>query len=240
MENQNPPPPPRPVTGYPAPPNPNGHPYPQSQPYPAYPAYYGAAPPPYQPNPSSTFFRKILIFTITFFFIFGAVLLIVWLVVRPRLPDFEITSLSVTNLTATDSHVTGTWDARFHSSNPNKKMTVSYYDVVSSIFFKSNYLTRTQIAPFRQDTGAQTNLTAIFSVIDSYVDSKVVGDINSERSHGTIYFNVKLEAIAGYRYGWWRIRRRVLGVWCDSVPTNVSSSGSGSMVGGSRKCRVGM
>ncbi|KAH7561299.1 hypothetical protein JRO89_XS10G0208100 [Xanthoceras sorbifolium] len=238
MEN-----PPRPVTGYPAP-NPNGHPYqapppPLSQPY-HYPPYYQGAPPPY-PNRRATFFRTILIVTVAFFVIFGSILLIFWLVVRPRLPEFEMSSLSVSNFSANQSHVTGTWDARFHATNPNKKMSVSYYDVVSYIFFKSDYLTRTQIAPFKQETRTETDLTAKFSIIDSYVDTKLVNDINAERARSTLTFNVKLEAIAGFRYGGWRTRRRLIRVWCNNVPVNVtSSSGSGSMVGGPRQCRVGM
>ncbi|KAI9195290.1 hypothetical protein LWI28_013561 [Acer negundo] len=243
MEN-----PSRPVTGYPAP-NPNGHPAhpypapppPLSQPY-HYPPYYqSAAPPPY-PNPRRSFLRTILVVTVAFFVIFGSVLLIFWLVVRPHLPEFQLSSLSVSNFSANQSRVTATWDARYHVYNPNKKMTVSYYDVVSYILFKSDLLTSTHIAPFKQDTRNQTDLTAKFSIIDSYVDAKLVNDLNSERTHGSVTFNVRLEAIAGFRYGAWRARRRLIRVWCNGVPVNVSSSsgGSGNLVGGPRNCKVGM
>ncbi|KAK1587167.1 hypothetical protein Q3G72_010284 [Acer saccharum] len=243
MEN-----PSRPVTGYPAP-NPNGHPAhpyqapppPLSQPY-HYPPYYQSAPPPLYPNRRRSFLRTILVVTVAFFVIFGSILLIFWLVVRPHLPEFQLTSLSVSNFSASQSRVTATWDARYRAYNPNKKMTVSYYDVVSYIFFKSDFLTSTQIAPFKQDTRNQTDLTAKFSIIDYYVDAKHVNDLNSQRTHGSVNFNVKLEAIAGFRYGAWRARRRLIRVWCNDVPVNVSSSsgGSGNLVGGPRNCKVGM
>lgn len=235
----------RPVTGYPAA---NGHPHPNTAyPYPAqpppssqqyqYPPYYYAPPP---RDRRVTLFRSILLGIISATIIFGAVLLIFWLVVRPRLPEFQITSLSVSNFATNDSRVTGKWDVRLRVYNPNKKMTVSYYEVVSLIYYKKAFLTRTQLPPFKQDTRNTTDIRATLSTVDTYVDGKAVDSMNSDRSGGSVKFNLRLESIAGFRYGAWRTRRKLVIAWCNDVPINVSSRGSGNLVGEARNCRVGM
>lgn len=243
MEN-----PSRPFTGYPAP-NPNGHPppntaYPYSAPPPNshpynYPAYYNA-PQPY-PNRRATFLRSFIVAAVAVTAIFGCALLIFWLVVRPRVPEFQLTSLSLSNLSTNQSRVTGNWDARLEAYNPNKKMTVSYDDVVSSINYNTHYITQTQIPPFRQGTRDRTELNPKFSVVDSYIDPKRLDEMNTERASGTVGFDLRLDAIAGFKYGGWRTRRRPVRVFCNDVPVNVSSSrASGSLVGGAQKCRVRM
>ncbi|KAH9659593.1 LEA 2 domain-containing protein [Citrus sinensis] len=230
----------RPATGYPAPthngyPPPNtAYPYsaapPQSQPY-SYPPYYQP------PTRRNNLLRPLVVAAVAVTVILGCALLIFWLVVRPRIPEFHLTSLSVSNFSTNQSQVTGNWDAAIEAYNPNKKMRVSYYDVVSGIYYDGNYLTRTPLPPFSQDTRERTPLSAKFSVIDSYVERKVLDSINAERARGAVKFDFRLEAIAGFKYGGWRTRRRLVRVWCPDVPVNVSSKGSGSLVGGARKCR---
>ncbi|KAJ0021464.1 hypothetical protein Pint_31769 [Pistacia integerrima] len=237
----------RPVTGYPAP-NQNGHPHPP--PNAAYP--YAAAPPPSQPyayNPyyqaqtpiyrRPAFVRSFLITMIALAIIFGCILFIFWLVVRPRVPEFHVTSLSVSNFSTNNSQLTANWDARVQAYNPNKKMSVYYYDVFSAINYNSVTLSRTQMPPFEQGTRNQTELTAKFAVVGSYIEEKAVNSINSERSGGSVKFDFRLEAYARFKYGAWRMRRKWARVWCDDVAVSLSSSsGSGNLVGGSKKCRV--
>lgn len=233
----------RPATGYPAP-NPNGYPPPntgypysapppQSQPY-VYPPYYQAPP----PNRRNTLLRSFVVAAVAVTVIFGCALLIFWLVVRPRIPEFHLTSLSVSNFSTNQSQVTGNWDAAIEAYNTNKKMRVYYYDVVSGIYYDGHFLTRTPVAPFKQDTRERTPFSVKFSMIDSYAERKVVDSMNAERASGAVKFDFRLEAIAAFKYGGWRTRRRLLRVLCPDVPVNVSSKGSGSLVGGARKCRV--
>ncbi|KAE8711451.1 Detected protein of unknown function [Hibiscus syriacus] len=48
--------------------------------------------------------------------------------------------------------VNGTWNVRFQVSNPNKKLSIYYGDIVSSVFHKDDFLTETRIEPFVQGT----------------------------------------------------------------------------------------
>ncbi|KAK5818510.1 NDR1/HIN1-like protein 10 [Gossypium arboreum] len=229
----------RPVTGYPVhnvngcgPPPPatstTAYPYVNPSPYPYYPA-----PPPQNPRP--TFFRRLFVAFAVLLIIFGTILLIFWLVLRPHLPDFSIQSISLSNFNASNQRVNGTWNAQFQVSNPNKKLSIYYGDIVSSVFHKDDFLTETRIGPFVQGTREVNSVEASYSVVNSFVEGKVVDAMNGERSRGEIKFNIKVVADVAFRYGGWRGRRRILRVWCDDVALTGSS---GKMTGGFKKCSV--
>ncbi|KAJ7948048.1 Late embryogenesis abundant hydroxyproline-rich glycoprotein [Quillaja saponaria] len=237
----------RPVTGYPA------HPYPQPQHNGGYPppgtAYPYPAQPPHQqyynPNPNSYYnnrrlIRTILAFIIGLVIIISVTLFVIWLVLRPRYPEFRVDSLSLNNFSDNSSQsISGTWQVGFVVFNANKKMRATYDALDSSIYYKSEYLSQAAIPPFKQNTREETPLNVTFSAINSFVHDWVVNDINGDRSHGSVNFNLNIRANVWFRSGGWRTRTRLLRVLCRDVAVGVSSnSTSGKLLGGGRKCNV--
>ncbi|KAK8545025.1 hypothetical protein V6N13_066338 [Hibiscus sabdariffa] len=228
----------RPVTGYPvrnlngcAPP-PNGYAYAYAHVNPNPHPYYPTPPP---QDPRSTFLRRLLAAAAVVLIIFGVILFIIWIVLRPQLPDFSIQSLSLSNFNAVNQRVNATWNAQIQVSNPNKKLSVSYGEVVSSVFHKDYFLSETRIGPFVQGTRSAGAVGASYSMVDSFVDGDVVDEMNKERRAGEMKFNLKVLADVAFRYGGWRGRRRFLTVWCEDVAVTVSS---GKMIGGPQRCKV--
>ncbi|KAJ9177881.1 hypothetical protein P3X46_009812 [Hevea brasiliensis] len=236
----------RPATGYPVHPaqHPNGYPPPQSAtayapPPPNNPYYYNQ--PPAYPNPRAALIRRLIAALIAVTVLFLTILFICWLVIQPHRPEFHVTSFSVTNLNVSTSsqRLTGNWNARFQVYNPNKKLKISYDEIMSSILYKSEILSQTRIPPFKQDTKNHTTMDAEFSVVDSYVDERVVNGINGDRANGAVGFEVRVVADVGFKVGGFRARRRLLRVWCDNVSIGLSANGrSGNLTGGARKCKV--
>ncbi|XP_054813195.1 uncharacterized protein At1g08160 [Prosopis cineraria] len=236
----------RPATGYPAPSyyHSNG-----GQAPPSATAYPYSAPPPYpqnqyyNPNSSRNYFtrsfvRSFFATLVCLFVIFGAIVFIVWLVLRPTLPDFRLESLSLTNLSANSQSVNGTWQVGFLVRNNNKKMSVTYQVIESSISYDALFL-RVQLLPFKQETQTETPLNATFSAVNTPVEKKVVDAINGDKARGSIPFNVEVFASTVFRSGAWRLRARVLKVLCRRVPVRISSnSTSGTLSGGARECQV--
>lgn len=234
----------RPVTGYPAP----GYPQPHSTAT-AYP--YNAPPPPYyNPNaahpyhaplyssPRATFLRRFLAAMIAFFIIVGTIIFIVWLVLRPRLPFFSVASASLSSFNISASQLSGEWNITFDVRNPNKKISISYDRIESSIAYKSATLFQTTIAPFYQGTKNETTVRATFAAIGAYVD---VVAINAERMTGSVSFTVKVFARVSFKSGVWKARSRFLSALCNNIALGLPSNASrGSLVGGSRECRVGL
>lgn len=232
----------RPATGYPAPQfqHPNGGQPPPSYPYAApYPQYYQPPPPPSRPYASRSFFRAFIATMICLAVIFGVILIITWLVLRPSLPHFTLASLSLTNFTASNQSISGTWHPSFVVRNGNKKMTVTYNALRSTVYYHSYYIADSQLAPFKQDTKSQTTLNATLSASNTYLESRVVNDLNSDRARGSVLFDVQVLASASFRSGSWRFRTRLLKILCKKVPVGISSkASSGELTGGARECQV--
>ena len=240
---------PAPAVGYPPA---NG--YPPPQPGAAYPynaPYYPNQPyaPPYNNQPyrassSRAFVRTFLIAMIVVFISMGVIIFILWLVLRPRLPEFRVDSLSLTNFSSSDTSVSGNWDVRFSAYNPNKKLSIYYDTVDSSVFYRTEFIADTRIPPFKQSKRNQTFVDASFAARDAYVDRRALGDINADRTRGTLSFNVKLLARAEFKTGGWRARNKIVRVWCQSLvvsisSSNTSASGSGKL-GAPKDCQVGL
>ncbi|CAJ1956201.1 unnamed protein product [Sphenostylis stenocarpa] len=240
----------RPATGYPAPPfhHPNGgqHPPPAT----AYP--YAAAPPPYpQPqyyNPnyppprsyaSRSFFRAFFATMICLAVIFGVILIVTWLVLRPSLPHFTIHTLSLTNLSTTAQSLSATWHVAFLVRNGNKKMTITYNSIHSALFYRIINIAESQLVPFKQDTKSETTINTTLVAAGTYLQPSLINDLNAERSSNSVLFDIQVVASTSFRSGSWRFRTRFLKVLCRKVPVGVSSNAtSGELVGGDRECQV--
>ncbi|OVA07129.1 Late embryogenesis abundant protein [Macleaya cordata] len=251
----------KPVTGYPTtgyPPaqasyhHPTAYPSAQS----SYPAtgtayHYTAAPPAayYNPNPypppnydpqRATFLRRLIIAGITVFLIIGAITFILWLVIRPHLPEFRVESASLSNFNVSSSQLNANWEIGFFVRNPNKKMTIFYDRIEGSVFYKDDSLADNSLAPFYQSKKNQTTITAKFTALTSYVDDRTVKEMVGDRNRGEVNFNVRMLAWVRFRSGAWRTRRHLMRVFCDDVKIGFSSNTgtTGSLSGRSKECEV--
>ncbi|KAD6453352.1 hypothetical protein E3N88_08057 [Mikania micrantha] len=211
----------RPVTGYPAYSGaghqPNG--YPNTATATAYP--YVAPPPPPPQNQ-------------------GIIIFIMWLVLRPQIPQFRVETLTLSNFNiSTNSLISGNWDARFTARNPNSKITLYYNQIEAAIFYKSDSISETTVPPFVQGTKNETTLRATFASLTAYLDDR--DSINGERNRGAVNFNLRMMTRVRFQAGSWWARRRILRVYCPNLSVGVSAnSSSGSLVGGSKQCSVGL
>ncbi|XP_050370138.1 NDR1/HIN1-like protein 10 [Argentina anserina] len=226
-----------PVTGYPAPQY--AQPYPANGSYPNYPAYQQA---PYNAYTArAAFVRRFVIAMIFLFVILGSLLLMVWLILRPKIPDFRVDSFTVTNLNVSSSgqSLTGTWAVGFDVFNPNKKMTIEYDEIGASVFYRSRFICETRVPPFQQGKRVRSAVNATLSAANSFVEGGVASGINADRAaRGEVSFNIKLLARVQFRKGGWRLRRRLLRVVCRDVTVAVSKNGTGMMTGEGRECGV--
>ncbi|CAK9174812.1 unnamed protein product [Ilex paraguariensis] len=248
----------RPVTGYPAATpaqpstNPNGYSttntaYPYVAPPPPHHPYYAQNPYYHQQNPyaaqRATFIRRIFAVIIAAFIITGTIIFIVWLILRPRLPEFRVGSVAVSNfnLSSSTSLISGNWDVGFTVRNPNKKIKLYYDHIDARVFHGSDSLAATTVPPFYQTTRNMTTIKASFAASGAYVDRRVVDGINSERNSGSVSFDVSMVAMVRFKAGAWRPRRRFLRVFCGDLRVGLTGNGNrGSLIGGASQCRVGI
>nr|GLL32406.1 protein YLS9-like [Ipomoea trifida]GME11223.1 protein YLS9-like [Ipomoea batatas] len=249
-----------PVTGYPAPagaPPTNSNGYYSNRPPPSGTAYAYAAPPPraynynynnynpYYQQPDAdavrraVFLRRVFAVIIALFIIIGVVFFIIWLVLRPRIPEFRADSLSVSNFNLSNNLVTANWEFQFTARNPNKKISLDYQHIYAEIFYDDESLAETSVAPFYQDSRNETTSKAEFAAKGAFVEDWVVERINKERPD--IVFKVWMLARVSFKAGSWRTRSRYLRVFCGGLTVGFSrNSSSGNLVGAPRQCRSGL
>ncbi|KVI08056.1 NDR1/HIN1-like protein 10 [Cynara cardunculus var. scolymus] len=241
----------RPVTGYPAPPASNGYPTtaPTAYPYVAQPrpnqgSYFNVSGPyysdPYATQQRATFIRRIFAIIIACVIIIGTIVFIMWLVLRPQVPQFRVDSLTLSNFNlSSNSLISGNWDARLTVRNPNSKIVLYYDHIEAAVFYKSESISETTVPPFVQGKKNETAVRATFASLSAYVEDR--NGINDERARGTVYFNLRMVARVRFKAGAWWARRRILKIYCPSLPVGVSANSSaGSLDGGSKNCRVGL
>ncbi|XP_073269699.1 NDR1/HIN1-like protein 26 [Primulina huaijiensis] len=240
-----------PVTGYSVP-NHNG------------PSAAAAGPPPpncyynYQPNPyyhqqyyqvsqpdsvqRSSCLRCIFAFVIGLFLIFGTATFIVWLVLRPQLPEFQVDSFSLSNFTFTNgSRVFLISEIHLTARNPNSKMSLSYDHVETAVYYKLELLSKTALSPFSQETKNETSLVAKFAGDGSFVEKPVVDGINGEiGKNANVGFDLRLFSWINFESKSW-MSRNILKVFCGNLVVGIPSNGRpGGLTDGPRPCRVGI
>lgn len=243
------------ATGYPAPSAAShaagGYPYAAPPPHPTHYAnnanpnpnpnafYYSA---PYGTAQRATYYRRFMVAVVSILIIFATVLFIIWLVLRPRVPQFRMDSLSLSQFNvSSSSSVSGNWTASFTVYNPNSKMHVYYDDLDGGVYYRSELLATNRLPPFDQATKSSRNMSATFVATTAYVDGWVASGINGDRGHGSVKFNLKIVATVHFKAGGWWTRRRFLRVFCDDLPVGISSNSAiGSLTGGPQNCAVGV
>lgn len=225
------------AAGYPA--APTAYPY-AVQP-PSYTRFYQRPVGPTGSRSGSSFLCRLIMAAAALFAIIGVVFFITWLVLKPRLPEFQVDSASVSPLNLTGSELTATWNLTLLVRNPNTKLRI-YYDSVkaSLVYGNGQVLGTTPLAPFFQGKKNETRIRVELSAVDEYVSEDVVTKISGERARGSVGFEVSVFASVMFRTGsWWRSRQCLLRVYCDQVQIGFgTNNGSGSLTGQPGTCEV--
>ncbi|XP_073023810.1 NDR1/HIN1-like protein 26 [Primulina eburnea] len=228
------------------------------------PAAAAAGPPPpngyynYQPNPyyhqqyyqvsqpdsvqRSSCLRCIFAFVIGLFLIFGTATFIVWLVLRPQLPEFQVDSFSLSNFTFTnESRVFLISEIHLTARNPNSKMSLSYDHVETAVYYKLELLSKTSLSPFSQERKNETPLVAKFAGDGSFVEKPLVDGINGEiGKNANVGFDLRLLSWINFESKSW-MSRNILKVFCGNLVVGIPSNGRpGGLTEGPRPCRVGI
>ncbi|XP_047327690.1 NDR1/HIN1-like protein 1 [Impatiens glandulifera] len=256
-----------PVTGYPAasgyppPPPPqtsnqNGHSnagtaYPYAAPLHTQqnPAYYNPNPyyntQPYDDH-RALFLRRVFTIVVAAFIIAGSIAFIIWLILRPQLPDVRIDSLSVTNLnlsSSPSSSISGNWDVRFTFRNPNGKITLYYDRIEGYVYYQRVSLSETTVPPFFQGKRDESPARATFAASSAFIEKPVSDGMIEDKGRGAVTFNVRLSTRVQFKAGLWWTRRRFVRVYCGDLRVGFSSNSSsneGNLTSGARECKVGL
>ncbi|CAN0847471.1 hypothetical protein LINGRAHAP2_LOCUS4997 [Linum grandiflorum] len=178
-----------------------------------------------------------------FFFIFLSTI-IMWVVLRPEVPEFKVQSLSVTNFNAKSNTFAGAWDANVTACNPNTKIRLFFNQIETFMFFGDEELASSYADPFTLDIGAGAALTAKMAANRSADGGEDEGEamekMAEELGKGAVEFNLRMAAWTTFRSDSWWTRRSTVRIFCEELKVGfVGKSGNGSLVpDGNRDCLV--
>ncbi|RDY11281.1 NDR1/HIN1-like protein 6, partial [Mucuna pruriens] len=160
------------------------------------------------------FLSKTVISFAIIFLIFDVVIL--WVVIKPQLPSFQLNSAVVSSLsTTTDAELTAVFDVAVIVRNPNHDLHVSYKSVEVAAWFGHRSIASASVEPFWQVAGSETPVRARFGVERKPFPRGVINGVGEQRGRGSVDFGVTMVARVKF---WWgpivRTRARSLTVEC--------------------------
>ncbi|KAL6519322.1 hypothetical protein OROGR_018642 [Orobanche gracilis] len=184
-----------------------------------------------EPNSTNTQFNRLLL--ILMIFVTGCMCmmtLVMWFLYGVYIPEFEVTSLNISEFNVADGAMTGTWDANLVVRNTNHDLNVDFRNVRSVILYRGNILGFAAVAPFEIQKNGKFDLG--FSVpLDGKgpnVDDSVVHALDRDWSNGVVLFSLRLATSVNFSSSADRgSRQQSLTVSCDELEI-INSSPAGS------------
>ncbi|KAL5060363.1 hypothetical protein RYX36_031967 [Vicia faba] len=129
----------------------------------------------------------------------GIIMLIVYLVFKPRNPEFQVNSAQLTFLTLTGNYLTAKWNIDIIISNPNKKLDISYNPVSATVFYSKDInqfgpISNIPLKPFYQPKKSKAVVRFETQVTNLFVSSGVASGIVNGQFHHSLQFGVEFRA----------------------------------------------
>ncbi|KAF3321194.1 Late embryogenesis abundant protein [Carex littledalei] len=160
----------------------------------------------------------LIALVITIVVIVGLVILIFWLVVRPKPIDYYVDGASVRdfNISSSDA-LNATFDLTLIADNRNHKVSV-YYDYFEvTVWYKDQMIAFSNVDPFHQPKRNATRLDVHpLSKSTPLLDS-VTKDLKHDRSGGKVELEVRVRSRIRFKVGLTKTKHYTLRAYCPVV-----------------------
>ncbi|MCD9560321.1 hypothetical protein HAX54_018936 [Datura stramonium] len=174
------------------------------------------SPVPKPPQPFSLC-RCIAISLLTLIIIVGIVVLIIWLVLKPRKMVYSIENSSIHDYNLTNNnHLYANFNFTLRAYNPNKRVSIYYDNIEVKLFFNSQPIALNNIVePFYQPCRNVTHLSNVSLLAnDVLFYGDIARDFKTQRSAGEVEVEVKIRAKIRFKVGAWKSNHRKLKILC--------------------------
>ena len=153
---------------------------------------------------------------------------IMWFLFGASVPEFHVTSLKVSNFSATTANFSGVWSVQMSVSNVNTELDVRFERGVSTIVYKDSMLGMAPVEAFqvRRSQTFGVNVTVPSLKDQSWVPPTLAAD----RSGGLVVVSVRVAVDTNFTGTDVLYRPQRLRVLCEDLPVSFkSASGEGTM-----------
>ncbi|KAL3825698.1 hypothetical protein ACJIZ3_021727 [Penstemon smallii] len=188
------------------------------------------------PNEGSSSGRYIIILMTVLVSSMCLLIFAMYLLFHTDIPEFQVASLKVSNFSATDTNVTGKWDANVLVKNTNKELSVQFEKVKSSVYYEEVVLGVSCLEPFQVDKDQEKefhlNVSAKENLSVDNLQRAVLPTLVQERNNGEVTFGLKLTMTANFTSSGLAHRQQGLKVLCEKLQVNFTSNSEGVLIYG--------
>ncbi|XP_051131240.1 uncharacterized protein LOC127251553 [Andrographis paniculata] len=167
--------------------------------------------------------------------LFCGMMVAAWLLCTVYAPEFSVASLKVSNFSATNTSLTGTWEAELSIHNWDKGITVQFNSVVSSLFYQEALLAMESPPSFQVPQMERYALKFNLSVLnngDSGLNATVPPGLLQELDTGTVVFGLRVAMEAVFQTSGGVLSRDHIQIFCGNMAIVFSSHDQGSLAPG--------
>jgi hypothetical protein len=162
----------------------------------------------------------------------GLIVLIIWLVVRPKPIDYTVTRATVRhfNITPTPgASVNATFYLTIAADNPNRRVSMRYELVEFIVLYgESAQLAVADVPEFHQPRRNETRLDVRAVARSVPVSERTARELEHDRAAGEVAIDVRMRARVQFKVGGVRTRHYSLQAFCSPVVIGLSPSSARS------------
>lgn len=150
---------------------------------------------------------------------------ILYLVYRPKIPDYSVERLTVKtfDVNSTSDTASAAFDVTIRTYNPNKKIGIYYVDGSDlSAWYGDVMLCEGELPVFYQGHRDETNLNVEMAG-EKQVSDGVVKDLDAVRNSGSVPLKIKGTVPVRVKFGGLKLRKMKFKVRCDIVVDSLST-----------------
>lgn len=183
-----------------------------------------------EPDPESTSFaRTMLILMLVLVGSMCIMTLGMWYLYGTYVPEFEVGSMKVSNFTATNDTLTGTWNADIIIGNPNQHLAIEFQRVRYLVYYRGMVIGSSSMDSFKIEKDAKLDLN-ISMVADDRTLIKtgtlhdwLLPSLAGDWSKGEVVFSLRLAMVAKLWSPNHVYRHDSLTVSCDDLQVSFTS-----------------
>lgn len=169
--------------------------------------------------------RYIAIAILALILLAAIVVLITWLVLKPKHLVYTIENASIENFNLTDAnHLYSNFDFTIRTYNPNSRVSIYYDSLEVSVGYEDQTLATNGVQPFLQHHRNVTRLKVRLTSQTVALYGSVPKDLRLEKRSGDIELDVSIKARIRFKVGRWKSKDRNMRIFCSPVLVHFSKS----------------
>ncbi|KDP31662.1 hypothetical protein JCGZ_15218 [Jatropha curcas] len=184
---------------------------------------------------------RLMLVLIMLFLILSFVCAIAWLVIDPQDPSFGLHSLSISNITLSDSRFAAYYEMEFDVNNTNDKANLAIDQVNVAVLYGKAIVSEKDLEEIMifVPKMSQRKMKVVLDMESVRPVGDVFKDLSDDWSKKIVNFNVEMPVRSTYQVGAWPSKKRFFKVRCrELVVEFLSSKGTGKVMNARKSCSL--